>query len=167
MSSKRIAVAVTTFACAALLSVSWSDERGVSLSVQGAQAAHAETSHETSRMSHHSRGHMGRVSHGYGRGPNPVDAGANIAAGAVNTAGALAFGALDTAGAIAAAPFGGPGWDGGYYASSTWGDYDCRYGSAGCRPYAERWAQSGPSYHGGGRDMSRVGGRGVSRKAPD
>lgn len=166
MSPKKIAIAAATFACAALLSVSWSEQRGVSLSIQSAEAAHGKTT----QMSHHSRGHMGQVSRGYGRGPNPVDASANIAAGAVNTAGALAFGALDTAGAIAAAPFGGRGWDGGYYASSTWGDYDCRYGSVGCRPYAERWAQSGPSgpsYHGGGRDMSRVGGRGVSRKAPD
>jgi hypothetical protein len=157
MSPRKIAIAATTFACAALLSVSWSQQSGVSLYVQGAQAAHAKTS----QMARHSRGHMGRMS----RGPNPVDAGANIAAGAVNTAGAIAFGAIDTAGAIAAAPFGG--WNDGYYASSTWGDYDCRMGAPGCRPYAERWAQSGPTYHGGGKDMSRVGGRGVSRKAAD
>ncbi len=65
----------------------------------------------------------------YGRGSNPVDAGANIAAGAVNTAGASAFGALNTAGAIATAPFAGPGWNDGYYGSSTWGDYECRYGA--------------------------------------
>jgi hypothetical protein len=166
MNPKTIAIAATTFACAALLSVSWSDQRGVSLSVQSAQAAHAKSA----QMSRHSRGHMARMSRGYSRGPNPVEAGANIATGAVNTAGALAFGALDTAGAIATAPFGGPGWnDGGwndgYYASSTWGDYDCRYGAAGCRPYAEKWAQSGPTYLGGGRDISRPGGRGVSRKA--
>ena len=164
MSPKTITVAAATFACAALLSVSWSEQRGVSLNIQTAQAAHAKAA----QMSHHSRGHMSRVSRGYGRGPNPIDASANIAGGAVNTAGALAFGALDTAGAIATAPFGGPGWNGGYYSSSTWGDYDCRYGSAGCRPYAERWAaQSGPTYHGGGRDVSRVGGRGVSRKSAD
>ena len=167
MNPKKISVAAATFACAALFSASWSEQRGVSLSIQSAQAAHGKTSHKTSQMSHHSRGHMSRVSRGYGRGRNPVDAGANFAAGAVNTAGALAFGALDTAGAIATAPFGGPGWSGGYYASSTWGDYDCRYGSAGCRPYAEKWAQSGPSYQGGGRDISRVGGRGVSRKSAD
>ena len=162
MSPKKITVAVATFACAAILSVSWS-ESGVSLSVRSAQAAHAKTS----QTAHRSGGHMERVSRGYGRGPNPVEAGANIAAGAVNTAGAIAFGALDTAGAIATAPFGGPGWNDGYYASSTWGDYECRPGAAGCRPYAEKWPQSGPTYHGGGRDMSRVGGRGVSRRAAD
>ena len=163
MTRKTMTIAAATFACAALLSVSWSEQGGVSLSVQGAQAAHAKNA----QMSRHSRGHMTRMSRGYGRGPNPVEAGANIAAGAVNTAGALAFGALDTAGAIATAPFGGPGWnDGyGYYASSTWGDYDCSYGAAGCRPYADKWAQSGPSYLGGGRDISRPGGRGVSRNA--
>ena len=161
MNPKKIVVAATTFACAALLSISWSDQSGVSVSVQGAQAAHAKSSH----MAHHLRGHMGRTARGYG--PNPVDAGANVAAGAVNTAGAIAFGAIGTAGAIASAPFGGPGWNDGYYASSTWGDYECRYGSAGCRSYSEKWAQSGPSYQGGGRDVSRPGGRGVSRKAAD
>jgi hypothetical protein len=162
MNPKKLAVAATTFTCAALLSVSWSQQSGVSLSVQNAQA-------KTAQMHHHMHGHMRHVSRGYGRGP--VEAGADIAAGAVNTAGMLAFGALDTAGAIATAPFGGPGWNdgynGGYYASSTWGDYDCRMAAAGCRPYAERWAQSGPSYQGGGRDMSRPGGRGVSRKPAD
>jgi hypothetical protein len=163
MNPRTISTAVTTFACAALLSVSWSEQSGVSLSIQSVQAAHAKTS----QMHQHPRGHMGPVSRGYGRGPNPVDAGANVAAGAVNTAGAIAFGALDTAGAIASAPFGGPGWNDGYYASSTWGDYECRYGAPGCRPYAERWAQSGPTYHGGGRDISRPGGRGVSRKVAD
>src|SRR6201996_3155000 len=163
MTRKTMTIAAATFACAALLSVSWSEQGGVSLSVQSAQAAHAKNA----QMSRHSRGHMARMSRGYRNGPNPVEAGANIAAGAVNTAGALAFGALDTAGAIATAPFGGPGWnDGyGYYASSTWGDYDCSYGAAGCRPYADKWAQSGPSYLGGGRDISRPGGRGVSRNA--
>jgi hypothetical protein len=38
---KKIAIAATTFACAALFSVSYSDQSGVSLGVQGAQAAHA------------------------------------------------------------------------------------------------------------------------------
>jgi hypothetical protein len=164
---KKIAIAATTFACAALFSVSYSDQSGVSLGVQGAQAAHAKASH----MGHHSRGHMAR---GYVRGPNPVDAGANVAAGASSTAGAIAFGAINTAGAIATAPFGGrgwndgSGWNGGYYQSSTWGDHECRPGGRwACRPNAERWAlsaQSGPSYAGGRRDMSRPGGRGVSRK---
>jgi hypothetical protein len=163
MNPKKIVVVVTTFACTALLSASWSEQSGISLSVQSAQAAHGKTS----QMHRHSRGHTGQVSRGYGRGPNPVDAGVNIAAGAMNTAGAMAFGAIDTAGAIVTAPFGGPGWTDGYYASSTWGDYDCRMGAPGCRPYAERWAQSGPTYHGGGRDISRPGGRGVSRKAAD
>jgi hypothetical protein len=163
MNPKKIIAAATTFTCAALLSVSWSEHSSFSLSVQNAQASHAKTSH----MDRHSRGYMGQVSRGYGHGPNPVDAGANLAVGAANTAGAIAFGAIDTAGAIAAAPFGGPGWNDGYYASSTWGDYECRMAAPGCRPYAERWAQSGPTYHGGGRDISRPGGRGVSRKAAD
>ena len=79
-------------------------------------------------------------------GPNPVQAGANVAAGAVNTAGAVAAGAIGTAGAIAAAPFGAgpyamaPGYEGPYYASSAWGDYECRpgVGPYECRPYASK-----------------------------
>lgn len=162
MTPKKIVVAAATFSCAVFLSAGWSQQGGISLSIASAKAAH-----KTSHMHRYARGHMAHVSRAYGRGPGPVEAGADIAAGAVNTAGAIAFGALDTAGAIAAAPFGGPGWNDGYYASSTWGDYECRMGAPGCRPYAERWAQSGPTYHGGGRDISRPGGRGVSRRAPD
>ena len=74
--------------------------------------------------------------------PNPVAAGADLAAGAVNTADALAFSAIDTAGAIVSAPFGGAYAGPGYYAPGTWGDYDCRPGYPGCRPYASKdWSK--------------------------
>jgi hypothetical protein len=111
MRSVKIALAATALACTTLLPA------------VGAQAA---TYHR----------HV--VHHRYG--PNPVAAGADVAAGAVNTAGALAFGALNTAGAIASAPFGGgPYYGGGYYAASPWGEYDCRPGHRyECRPYASR-----------------------------
>jgi hypothetical protein len=132
MSFGRIAVAATTFACVTLLSVGWSGERGVSLSVASAQAA-------TKHASHMAAGpHRYHRRYGRGYGPNPVAAGADIAAGAVNTAGALAAGAIGTAGAIAAAPFGGPYYGDGYYSPSNWGDFDCRAGYAGCRPYREK-----------------------------
>ena len=159
MNPKKIVVAAATFACAALLSPNLSQQGGISLAVESANAAHGSL-----HMHRHARTHMAHA-HAYARGP--VEAGADIAAGAVNAAGAIAFGALDTAGAIAAAPFYGPSWNDGYYSTSTWGDYDCRIGAPGCRPYAERWAQSGPTYHGGGRDISRPGGRGVGRRAAD
>ena len=38
ISLTKIAIAVSTFACAGLLSVGWSEQRGVSLSVEEAQA---------------------------------------------------------------------------------------------------------------------------------
>src|SRR6478735_7254075 len=38
ISLTKIAIAVSTFACAGLLSVGWSEQRGVSLSVESAQA---------------------------------------------------------------------------------------------------------------------------------
>jgi hypothetical protein len=80
-------------------------------------------------------------------GANPVEVGADVAAGAAYTAGAVAAGALNTAGAIvgaATSPYdayaSGPysGWDNGYYASSAWGDYECRPGWSGCQPYSAK-----------------------------
>jgi hypothetical protein len=38
MSPGKIAIATSAFACATLLSFSWSEQRGVSLSVESAQA---------------------------------------------------------------------------------------------------------------------------------
>jgi hypothetical protein len=38
MSLTKVAIAASTFACAALLSFGWSEERGISLSVENAQA---------------------------------------------------------------------------------------------------------------------------------
>ena len=135
MSLGRIAV-VATFACVTLVSVGWSEQGGVSLSIASAQARthHAQASRHMAASHQHGRRMVRR-----GYGPNPVAAGAGLAAGAIDTAGALAFGAIGTAGAIAAAPFGGPapGW-GGYYSPSSWGDHECRPGYAGCRPYASK-----------------------------
>ena len=145
MSPGKIALAATTFACMTLLSFGPSGQHGVSLSVESAQAkdSRASTPKRVANVSH--RRHW-RAAQGYS--PNPVAAGAGLAAGAVNTAGAVAAGAVNTAGAIATAPFGGPypngpyAGPGGHYASSAWGDYDCRPGAAGCRPYASKdWSR--------------------------
>ena len=158
MNPGKIATAATTFACATLLSLSWSV--GSAQAVEKAQtrvshakvSKHVAVSHRHMRYARHgyARGY-GRApgygpGPGYGYGPNPVAAGANVAPGAVNTAGAIAAGAIGTAGAIAAAPFGegpyamGPGYEGPYYASSNWGDYECRpgVGPYDCRPYAAK-----------------------------
>jgi hypothetical protein len=137
MSPGRIVVAATTFACMALLSAGWSEQRGVSLSIASAQAEgkNAQASKRTAagsqkRMAASSQRYDRRVVRGYG--PNPVAVGAGLAAGAIGTVDAMA-----------AAPFGGayaagPGWDSGYYSPSTWGDHDCSPGFAGCRPYASK-----------------------------
>jgi hypothetical protein len=162
MSSGKIAVAAAAFASVAFMTFGWSAEA----SAQEKEHARAQANEKTEMPSKHvaprrerhamRRGHGERhVARGYyGErrmarpyyGPNPVAAGADIAAGAVNTAGAVAAGAIGTAGAIAAAPFGagpyaaGPGYDGPYYASSAWGDYECRPGAGPyeCRPYASK-----------------------------
>jgi hypothetical protein len=138
MSLGRIVVAATTFACVTLLSFGWSGQHGVSLGIASAQAQAGQPQASKQQVSKHmaagSHRHARRVVRGYG--PNPVAAGADLAAGAA-----------DTAGAIAAAPFGGsyaaaPGWDSGYYAPSNWGDFDCRPGYAGCRPYGSKdWSK--------------------------
>jgi len=61
---------------------------------------------------------------------NPVAAGADLAAGAIGTAAAIA------GAPFGAGPYAGPG---GYYASSTWGDFDCTSATyPGCRPYASK-----------------------------
>ena len=149
MSPGKIAIVAATFACSTLFSVGWSEQRGVSLSIESAQAQANDSSAATpkKRVSHVAipKKQVANVSHrrhwraAQAHAPNPVAAGANLATGAVNTAGAVATGAVNTAGAIATAPFGGPSAaPGGYYASSAWGDYDCRPGTAGCRPYASK-----------------------------
>ena len=125
MNPARTSIAATAFACAALFSV-------------GSAQAAADHAHAMKHVAMHHHHHM--------RGP--VAAGADLAAGAVDTAGAVAAGAIGTAGAIAAAPFGagpyaaGPGWNQGYYGTSTWGDFECSPGYAGCRPYsAKDWSK--------------------------
>jgi hypothetical protein len=79
--------------------------------------------------------HMHVVTHHHGH-QGPVAAGADLAAGAIGTADAFA--------AAATAPFGAPGWQGGYYAPGGWGDYECRPTPADnfCRPYASKdWSK--------------------------
>ncbi len=162
MNPGRIATAATTFACAALLSLSWSVGSAQAVEKAEARVGHAKVSKHVA-VSHRHMRYAGRgyargygrapgygPRRGYGYGPNPVQAGADIAAGAVNTAGAVAAGAIGTAGAIAAAPFGegpyamAPGYEGPYYASSPWGDYECRPGAGPyeCKPWASKdWYQ--------------------------
>ena len=148
----KIAITATSVACMTLLTAGWS---GAQAENAQAQAKHPQASKhmaaKPTAAKHVAAKHVAAgprrrhsqrvVRRGYG--PNPVAAGADLAGGAVDTAGAVAAGAIGTAGAIAAAPFGGsyaaaPGWNAGYYSSSTWGDHECRPGFARCRPYVSK-----------------------------
>jgi hypothetical protein len=99
MSLTKIAVAVSTFACAGLLSVSWSEQRGVSLSVEEAQARVGRPLTPVS-VAGVARRQTRRAAYGYGLG-----------------AGVAGAAAVATAGAVAAASPGYYGWGG-----SNWGN---------------------------------------------
>jgi hypothetical protein len=166
MSPGKIAIAATAFACTTLLSVGWSAQHGASLSVNHAQAVEKTQSTENkasedtkasenqkatenkkaankkARMER--RGASARVARGSHR-PERRVARRNIP----NPAGPAAAGPNTAENAPAAAmprayAGGGPyasaeGWNGAGYASSPWGDYDCRATSKfDCRPYASK-----------------------------
>ncbi len=150
MSPGKIAIAATAFACTTLLSFGWSEQHGASLSVASAQAmedtkAHKDTRASTSyRQSHRRPAHVAaryerRSASTYGPGPNPVAAGAAVAAGAVDTAAGIARAATSPWVYPGGGPYAAEGWDGSGYASSPWGDYECRPTSRfECRSYASK-----------------------------
>ena len=87
ISLTKIAIAVSTFACAGLLSIGWSEQRGVSLSVEEAQARVGRPLTPVS-VAGVARRQDRRAAYGYG-------VGAGVAgAAAVATAGAVAGGVL-------------------------------------------------------------------------
>ena len=104
MSLTKIAIAVSTFACAGLLSVGWSEQRGVSLSVEEAQARVGRPLTPVS-VAGVARRQNRRAAYGYG-----------VGAGVVGAA------AVATAGAVAASPgyYGGgyTGWNNAYAAQA-------------------------------------------------
>src|SRR6516165_3304643 len=114
MSLSKVAIAGSAFACAALLSFSWSEQRGVSLSIENAQARVGRPLTPVS-VAGVARRQNRRAAYGYGAGV----VGAGVAgAAAVGTAAAIA----------ATSP--GWGWGGGpYYTGAGY------YGSG---PYYER-----------------------------
>jgi hypothetical protein len=144
MSFRKIAIATTTLTCATLFSFGWSEQRGASLSIEGAQARVGRPLTPVS-VAGVARRTDRRAAYGYGA----AAVGAGLAAGAIGTA------------AVAAAPPGGyyrsagyygqpsaydsyayagtdAGWAG--YATSPWGSYHCRLPhSFDCRPYDENW----------------------------
>src|SRR3974390_2979094 len=135
MSIGKVAIATMTFACTALLSVGWSEQRGVSLSIESAQARIGRPLTPVS-VAGVARRQNRRAAYGYGAGV----VGAGVAAAAIGTAAAAAaspwgygYGSYAYAGAPYA--YGAAG----YFASSPWGDYDCRnpYGYP-CNPYSSK-----------------------------
>jgi hypothetical protein len=110
MSLGKVAIATATFACTALLSFSWSEQRGVSLSVESTQARVGRPLTPLS-VAGVARRQYRRAAYGYGAGV----VGAGVAAAAIGTA-------------AATSPYGYYG-SGGYYGGTGWG-YD-GYGTGG------------------------------------
>src|ERR1700739_2228865 len=138
-------IAASTFACATLLSFSWSEQRGVSLSVERAQARIGRPLTPLS-VAGVARRHYRRAAYGYGAGV----VGAGLAAGAV---GAAAGAGTSPYGYYGGGPYVGTG--GGYYGSSP-GNYYGSYGYPGgyYGGYANRSYVTGrptlfPRYYGG------------------
>lgn len=110
MSLRKVAMAASAFACAAVLSFGWSEQGGVSLSVESAQA---------------------RV----GRPLTPMSV-AGVARRQTRRAvvgAGIAGGAIGAAGAVAAAPYYAGGGPYAYYGYRGWDDYAKRNGLV-CRP---------------------------------
>jgi hypothetical protein len=157
----RIATATTTFACTALLSFTWSEQRGASLSVESAQARVGRPLTPAS-VAGVARRQTRRAAYGYGYGAGVV--GGGVAAAAIGTATAAA----------ATSPW-ASGYPGGYYGANAsgypgyyGGDYATRsyvtrptlfprylagnYGAYcyGGYPYGYYWSCPWGGYYGGG-----------------
>lgn len=115
----RIAVAVSTFTCAALFSFAWSEEHGVSMSVDSAQARVGRPLTPVS-VAGVARRQTRRAAYGYGYGAAAVGAGA----AAVGTAAAIAT----TSPGWGTGPYAGTGYyaNSGPYASYAYSPEDWR-----------------------------------------
>ncbi|HXB77734.1 MAG TPA: hypothetical protein VNX23_10075 [Bradyrhizobium sp.] len=67
MNLRNVAIATSTFACAALLSFGWSEQRGISLSIESAQARIGRPWTPVS-VAGVARRHYRRAAYGYGAG---------------------------------------------------------------------------------------------------
>ena len=148
MSLGKSAIAISTFACTALLSVGWSEQRGVSLSIESAQARIGRPLTPMS-VAGVARRQNRRAAYGYGAGA----VGAGVAAAAIGTTAAYAaatspwgnygngyYGSNYYGNAYSSnAYYGGNYSGGGYFATSQWGDYECRnpHGYP-CNPYSSK-----------------------------
>ena len=134
MTLRTFAVATSAFACATLLSFSWSEQRGVSLAVESAQARIGRPLTPMS-FAGVARRQYRRGTYGYGAGV----VGAGLAAGAL---GAAAVAATSPYGYYGGGPYVGTGYYGGYP-----GGY---YGGYANRSYVTGRPTLFPRYYGGG-----------------
>jgi hypothetical protein len=167
MSLGKFAIATSTFACTALLSFGWSEQRGVSLSIESAQARIGRPWTPVS-VAGVARRQYRRAAWGYGAGV----VGAGLGAAAIGTA---AVAAASPWGYHGGGPYAAAGWGGGdgfyggnyygagYFANSPWGDYECRnpYGYP-CNPYTSKdWWGTGTTAGYVARPYAGVGYYGV------
>jgi hypothetical protein len=137
----KITIATTVFVSTALLSFGWSEQRGVWLSTESAQARVGRPLTPGS-VAGVARRQNRRGGYGYGAGA----VGAGVVAGLIGTAaiaaatsGGYGYGYDDGGG------YGdGSGYGGGYSAPSPWGDHECLPDTThgithGCRPHATGW----------------------------
>ena len=153
MSIGKVAIATMTFACTALLSVGWSEQRGVSLSIESAQARIGRPLTPFSGAGVARRQYR-RAAYGYGAGV----VGAGVAAAAIGTAAATSPWGYYGGGYPASygAYYGDPDYylayyAGNYYSAYGYGGYPGYYGGV----YANRSYVTGrptlfPRYYGGG-----------------
>jgi hypothetical protein len=111
MRLSKVAIATSTFTFATLLSCGWCEQRGVSLSVESAQARVGRPLTPMS-VAGVARRQNRRAAYGYGAGV----VGAGLAAGAI---GAAAVGATSPYGYYGGSPNVGTGW--GYYGGGPTG----------------------------------------------
>lgn len=138
----KIAIAATTFACGMLLSVEWSAQHGVSLSIESAQARVGRPGTPLS-VAGVARRQYRRATYGYGAGYGYGAVGAGLAIGAATVAAATSPWGYDPYGhpydayAGTDPTYDGGFYGGGYYAESPWGYYECRIPHAwDCQPYS-------------------------------
>ena len=137
MSPTRIAIAVSTFGCAALFSFNWSEQRGISLSVESAQARVGRPLTPVS-VAGVARRQNRRAVYGAGVGAAAVGTAAAVSATSPNWGwGGTPYGA-------------GPGYYAGgpYYGGSVRGARAAYYGGD---PSAAPAASTGPQPHQGVR----------------
>jgi hypothetical protein len=126
MSLGKIAIAISTFGCTALLSVGWSEQHGVSLSIESAQARIGRPLTPVS-VAGVARRQNRRAAYGYGA----AAVGAGVAAAAIGTAAAAATSPWGYYGNnyygsdyyYGSNYYGGTGWGEGPYAATSMGNY--------------------------------------------